>query len=245
MKYLLEVSGLTAVYDGNPIVRGISLCLQDGEVVALLGSNGAGKSTLLKAIAGLVPAVAGRIVFDGADLGGMEVHHRARRGLALVPEGRRLFSELTVMENLRTGALARNGRSDERVDLERVYSLFPILAAKGPQLAASLSGGEQQMLALGRALMSAPRLLMIDEPSLGLSPIAAGALYQTIATLAASGMTIIVAEQNLRLALRVAGRTYVLRHGEVVFAGGTAELHARSDLPELYLGKSPALKEHA
>jgi branched-chain amino acid transport system ATP-binding protein len=193
MKYLLEVSGLTVAYDGSAVVHGISLSVQNGEVVALLGSNGAGKSTLLKAISGLVPAVAGRIVFDGADLGGVDIHHRARRGLALVPEGRRLFSDLTVIENLRTGALARNGRSDERVDLERVYSLFPVLAAKASQLAASLSGGEQQMLALGRALMSAPRLLMIDEPSLGLSPIAAGALYQTIATLAGSGMTIMVA----------------------------------------------------
>jgi len=239
----LEVRDLQADYGGNPVVNGVSLDLGAGELVTVVGSNGAGKTTLLKALAGLVPVRRGEVRLDGLDLLSSPAYQRARRGLILVPEGRRLFPELTVLENLRTGELARSGRGDLAADRGRVFDLFPVLGHKRGLLAASLSGGEQQMLAIARGLMGAPRILLIDEPSLGLSPLAAGSLFRALAVLAAAGLAIILAEQNVRLALRVATRGYVLRQGEVVFEGPAAALSNRPDLPELYLGT--AVSEHA
>jgi branched-chain amino acid transport system ATP-binding protein len=235
---LLELRGVTATYGGNPVVDSVCMNVGDGELVALLGSNGAGKTTLLKAVSGLVPMRAGEVIFHNLNLTNMPPHQRARHGLVLVPEGRRIFSDFTVLENLQAGALARNGRADQEQDMRRVFSLFPVLEQKQELAAASLSGGEQQMLAIGRALMSAPRLLMIDEPSLGLSPIVLRDLYNALAVLAGNGLAVLVAEQNLRVALRVAQRVYVLRHGEIVFQGSASELRDRPDLPELYLGKA-------
>jgi branched-chain amino acid transport system ATP-binding protein len=238
MSSLLELRGVTATYGGNPVVDGVCMNVGDGELVALLGSNGAGKTTLLKAVSGLVPMRAGDVIFHNVNLTNMPPHQRARHGLVLVPEGRRIFPDFTVLENLQAGALARNGRADQEQDMRRVFSLFPVLEQKQELAAASLSGGEQQMLAIGRALMSAPRLLMIDEPSLGLSPIVLRDLYNVLALLAGSGLAVLLAEQNLRAALRVAQRGYVLRHGEIVFQGSASELRNRTDLPELYLGKA-------
>lgn len=238
MSSLLELRGVTATYGGNPVVDGVSINVGDGELVALLGSNGAGKTTLLKAVSGLVPMRAGEVIFQNVNLTNMPPHQRARQGLVLVPEGRRIFPDFTVLENLHAGALARDGRGDPKHDMHRVFNLFPVLEQKQKLAASSLSGGEQQMLAIGRALMSAPRLLMIDEPSLGLSPIILRDLYNALALLAGSGLAVLVAEQNLRVALRVAQRGYILRHGEIVFQGPAAELLDRTDLPELYLGKA-------
>lgn len=238
MSSLLELRGVTVTYGGNPVVDDVSINVGDGELVALLGSNGAGKTTLLKAVSGLVPMRVGEVIFQNVNLTNMPPHRRARHGLVLVPEGRRIFPDFTALENLQAGTLARDGRADQKHDMRRVFSLFPVLEQKQELAAASLSGGEQQMLAIGRALMSAPRLLMIDEPSLGLSPIVLRDLYNALALLAGSGLTVLVAEQNLRVALRVAQRGYVLRHGEIVFQGSASELRDRTDLPELYLGRA-------
>jgi len=242
MPSLLEVRDLQADYGGNPVVDRVSLDVGAGELVALLGSNGAGKTTLVKTLAGLVPVRHGEIRMGNIDLVGLPAHERARHGIILVPEGRRLFPELTVADNLRTGELARGGRGNAAADRRRALELFPVLAQKRALPAASLSGGEQQMLAMARGLMGAPRVLMIDEPSLGLSPLAAGSLFRALAVLATTGLAIILAEQNVRLALRVAKRGYVLRQGEVVFEGPAAALANRPDLPELYLGT--AASEH-
>ncbi len=245
MSPLLEVREFEAGYDGTCVAAGLALHVEGGEVVALLGSNGAGKTTLLKAIAGILPRVSGVLEFDGVSLFGIPPHERARRGLILVPEGRRLFPELSVLENLQVGTLARNHRGDPDKDRELVFSLFPVLAQKAKQLAMTLSGGEQQMLALGRGLMSAPRLLLIDEPSLGLAPLVARGLFQALRVLANRGLAIFLAEQNLRLALHVAQRGYVLRAGQIIFQGPASTLSARSDLPEMYWGRISTPEQEA
>jgi len=238
MAPLLSVRAVRAGYSGSSVLKGIDLHHGRGEVVALLGSNGAGKTTLLRVIAGLLPQTSGQISFDGSVLDDLPAHERARRGLTLVPEGRRLFPELTVLENLKAGTLVR--RSDYRQDLARAFRLFPVLEQKAKNGAATLSGGEQQMLAIGRGLMSSPQLLMLDEPSVGLSPIAVRLLYDALAQLAGEGHAILLAEQNLTMVLKIAKRGYVLRNGTVVCQGTAEELRSRTDLPELYMGKALA-----
>lgn len=234
-KLLLETTGLDAAYGGVLALHQVEFQIAVGETVALLGSNGAGKSTLLKTLAGLHPASGGRISFQGQSIDALRADRRARLGLVLVPEGRRLFPDMTVLENLLVGAVGARG-NETRNDLARVFALFPKLAERQSQKAGSLSGGEQQMAAIARGLMARPRLLLLDEPSLGLAPRIAREVFQAITELAAMGMSVLLAEQHVRMALHSANRGYVLRAGQVVFADTSSALLARQDLPELCWG---------
>jgi branched-chain amino acid transport system ATP-binding protein len=217
-------------------VRGVSFEVRRGEAVGLLGANGAGKTTVLKTLMGLVPAADGHLELDGQALDRVPGWERARRGMAWVPEGRRLFPTFTVEENLRAGAYARRDRQAVARDLERVYAIFPPLRARARQLARTLSGGEQQMCAIARALMAAPRLLLIDEASLGLAPIMVGRVYAAIGELIADGLTVLLVEQNARRALRTVGRAYVLEAGRVEREGPSATLLADPAVQRAYLG---------
>ncbi len=232
---LLDVRDLVAGYGRVEVLRGVSLHVQPGEIVALLGSNGAGKSTLNNTVCGLVPASAGRVGFDGADLTGAHYRDVVRAGLIQVPEGRRVFPNLTVRENLELGAFAR-GRERRGANLERVFATFPRLHERVAQRAGTMSGGEQQMLAIGRALMAEPRLLILDEPSLGLSPLLVEEMFALIRRLHAEGLSILLVEQNVGQSLEVADRAYVLENGSLRFAGTPAELLASADLKKAYLG---------
>ncbi|NKE69082.1 ABC transporter ATP-binding protein [Ramlibacter sp. RBP-2] len=235
MTALLQVQGLRAGYGAVEVLRGIDLRVGDGEAVALLGSNGAGKSTLNNVVSGLVRAWSGRIAFDGADL--TRAHYRdvVRAGLIQVPEGRRIFPNLTVRENLELGAYAR-GRERRGQNLERALELFPRLRERAAQLAGTLSGGEQQMLAIGRGLMAEPRLLILDEPSLGLSPILVEELFALIRSLRDGGLAVLLVEQNVGQSLEVADRAYVLENGAVRFSGLPSELLGSDELRRAYLG---------
>jgi branched-chain amino acid transport system ATP-binding protein len=233
---LLEATGLDCRYGLLQAVRGVSLHVEQGETVALIGANGAGKSTLLRTIAGAHRPHAGRIVFDGADITAMPAHRRVASGIALVPEGRRLFPGLTVEENLRAGANGRRGRWDVRSVLE----VFPLLQARRHVVAANLSGGEQQAVAIGRALMSNPRLLLLDEVSLGLAPVVVDAVYRSLAGVIREGATVVLVEQDLTRALDVAGRVVCMLEGRVVLEGEAAELD-RDRVVGAYFGlKKPA-----
>ncbi len=233
---MLEVRGLQVFYGDIQAVFDVSLEVAEGEIVTLLGSNGAGKTTTLRTIAGLQRPLAGNITFEGSSLLSVPGSDRARLGIALVPEGRELWPHLTVLENLQLGAY--NGRARPHVDdsLKRVFDLFPRLAERRRQLAGSLSGGEQQMCAIGRALMCRPRLLMLDEPSLGLSPMLVQQVFATIRTLHENGMTILLVEQNLKWALEVADRGYVIEIGRVTLEGRSDALLANADVRASYLG---------
>ena len=235
MTALLQVQGLRAGYGAVEVLRGIDLQVGDGEAVALLGSNGAGKSTLNNVVCGLVRSWSGRIGFDGADL--TRAHYRdvVRAGLIQVPEGRRIFPNLTVRENLELGAYAR-GRERRAQNLERALVLFPRLRERFAQLAGTLSGGEQQMLAIGRGLMAEPRLLILDEPSLGLSPILVEELFALIRSLRDGGLAVLLVEQNVGQSLEVADRAYVLENGAVRFSGLPSELLGSDELRRAYLG---------
>jgi branched-chain amino acid transport system ATP-binding protein len=233
---LLEVVGLEVRYGGIRALKGIDLEVREGEVVCLIGANGAGKSTSLRALTGLVPAASGTIRYAGSDLARMPVHARARLGMALVPEGRGVFPRLTVAENLSMGAYARSDGAGIAEDLERVYGLFPRLKERQGQRAGTLSGGEQQMLSLARALMSRPRLLLLDEPSMGLAPLAVQTIFETIRLIAGQGMTLLLVEQNARLALEASHRGYVLEGGRVVHQGDSAALLASPKVRAAYLG---------
>jgi branched-chain amino acid transport system ATP-binding protein len=233
---LLEVVGLEVRYGGIRALKGIDLEVREGEVVCLIGANGAGKSTSLRALTGLVPAASGTIRYAGSDLARMPVHARARLGMALVPEGRGVFPRLTVAENLSMGAYARSDGAGIAEDLERVYGLFPRLKERQGQRAGTLSGGEQQMLSLARALMSRPRLLLLDEPSMGLAPLAVQTIFETIRLIAGQGMTLLLVEQNARLALEASHRGYVLEGGRVVHQGESATLLASPKVRAAYLG---------
>ena len=230
---MLRLESLHVSHGEVPVLHDISLAVGASEVVALLGPNGAGKTTLLRTISGLHPAAQGGITFEGQALAGRPAHAIARAGLAHVPEGRGILGELTVMENLRLGAYARGGASAE---LERVFELFPRLSERRTQTAAMLSGGEQQMLAIGRALLSRPKLLLIDELSLGLAPKIAAELLALIGTLAADGLGILVVEQNVRETLKVAHRACVLVQGRVVFDDASSRLGSREAVMNLYHG---------
>jgi branched-chain amino acid transport system ATP-binding protein len=219
-------------------VADISLQVRAGQVVALLGSNGSGKTTTLNAIAGLVQSAGGRVEWGGETITGRPAHAIVRKGLALSPEGWRLFAGQTVEQNLRLGAIALADQPRRQAMFERVYALFPRLAERRHQLAGTLSGGERQMLALGRALMSEPKLLMLDEPSLGLAPTIVSALYETLAKLHREGLTLLLAEQSIPLALRMADYAYVLQTGRVALEGPADELERNEQVREIYLGVS-------
>jgi branched-chain amino acid transport system ATP-binding protein len=232
---LLEVSDLHAHYGAIEALKGISLSVNEGEVVTLIGSNGAGKSTTLRSICGLTPASGGTVAFDGQDITRMPVDEIVTHGIALSPEGRRCFARMTVRENLDLGAYRRRGPA-VAADLERVFALFPRLKERQSQKAGTMSGGEQQMLAIGRAMMASPRLLLLDEPSLGIAPILVDRIYQTIEEIHSLGVAILLVEQNANRALDVASRGYVLETGRVVLTGDTTSLQRDPKVQEAYLG---------
>jgi len=240
---VLRVRNLDVAYGPVAALRRVSLHVARGEIVAIVGANGAGKTTLLRALMQLVRPRGGEVTFDGAPAGALPTEALVERGLTLVPEGRQVFAAMPVEENLRLGSLVqlRRGRRDEvAADLAHVYELFPILAARARQLAGTLSGGEQQMLAIGRALMSRPRLLMLDEPSMGLAPLVVKEIFGVIARVAAEGRTVLLVEQNARGALRLAHRGYVLETGRIVLEGAAEALLTNRDVQRAYLGRDAA-----
>lgn len=233
---MLEVKGISIHYGLMKAVSSLAFRVDKGEVVALIGSNGAGKSSTLKAIAGIVAASAGTISLEGQDVQGLPPEERVRRGIALSPEGRRLFGRMTVLENLQVGAHTIKSAAERSETLHWIYSLFPRVHERRAQLAGSLSGGEQQMVAIGRALMARPRLLMLDEPSLGIAPKVVAEIADAIRKLNTAGMSIVLVEQNARLALRLAHNAYALERGEVVKSGKGAELLDDPFVRKAYLG---------
>ena len=235
---LLELRHLEVAYGGIKAVKGIDLSVPKGELVCLIGTNGAGKTTTLKAIAGMLPVAADAILYDGAPIGGLRAFELVRRGLALVPEGRGVFGQLTVAENLAMGAYVRSDAAAVKLDMERVFNLFPRLAERRGQSAGTLSGGEQQMLAIGRALMSRPKLLLLDEPSMGLAPLMVQKIFETILAVAAEGVTILLVEQNARLALEVSSRGYVMETGLITLSGPARELLSDPKVRAAYLGEA-------
>jgi len=233
---LLEVRDLHVAYGGIQALKGIELHIAPGELVALIGSNGAGKTTTLKTLAGLLHPVSGQIQYTGKSLKNISPHQRAAMGIALVPEGRGVFARMTVAENLLMGAYSRSDKNEIATDLEHMYELFPRLAERKNQLAGTLSGGEQQMVAMARALMSRPRLLMLDEPSMGLAPLMVQKIFDTIREIAALGMSILLVEQNAKLALHVAQRGYVMESGAITLSGAAGELLGSDAVKRAYLG---------
>ena len=235
---LLELRGLEVAYGGIRAVKGIDLVIAAGETVALIGANGAGKTTTLKAIAGLLYARPDAIRLDGAPCGGMRSFELVRKGMALVPEGRGVFAQLTVRENLAMGGYTRNDRAALAADVERVFGLFPRLKERTGQSAGTLSGGEQQMLAIGRALLARPRLLLLDEPSMGLAPLVVERIFETIATISREGVTILLVEQNAQLALSIAKRGYVMESGLITLSGESSALLHDPRVRAAYLGEA-------
>lgn len=233
---MLRIDGLAAGYGAIQALRQVSLEVRQGEIVSLIGANGAGKSTTLKAVSGIVKPTAGQIEFDGRPLAGVRAERIVAMGLAHVPEGRRVFPRLTVRENLEMGAFLR--RDDLDPDLGRVYALFPVLKERAAQLAGTLSGGEQQMLAIGRALMSRPRLLMMDEPSMGIAPILVARIFDAVRDLNRSGLTVLLVEQNARAALRLSSRAYVIESGSTTIEGTGRELLVDDRVRRAYLGEA-------
>jgi branched-chain amino acid transport system ATP-binding protein len=233
---MLKIEDLHVYYGEVHALRGVSLEVRQGEVVALLGNNGAGKTTTLKSISGLLPPKRGTIAFEGQSLTGIPAHDVVGRGIAHVPEGRRIFKRLTVRENLTLGAFLRNDRAIAE-DLERMLTLFPVLRERLTQVAGTLSGGEQQMLAVGRALMARPRVLLLDEPSMGLSPVLTERIFQTIVDINRQGTTILLVEQNAAMALAIAHRGYVIETGAIVLTGTAKELAGNDQVRRAYLGE--------
>jgi branched-chain amino acid transport system ATP-binding protein len=233
---LLEVENLHVYYGQIHALKGISLRVEQGEIAALIGANGAGKSTTLRTISGLLRPRQGRITLSGNDLSVLPAHEIVAKGVVQVPEGRRIFGRLNVHENLMMGAYARTDPVAIGGDMERVLALFPRLRERRTQLAGTLSGGEQQMLAIGRALMSEPKVLLLDEPSMGLAPILVEQIFETIASINKQGTTVLLVEQNAFMALQVAHRGYVLQTGEIALAGNAAELQADKEVQRAYLG---------
>ena len=235
MSALLEITGLKSGYGRVEVLRGVDLSVRSGEIVALLGSNGAGKSTLNNTVSGLIRATAGTVRFDGADLTNAHCRTVVQAGLIQVPEGRRVFPNLSVRENLELGAYVR-ARERRAANLERVFGIFPRLAERRAQAAGTMSGGEQQMLAIGRGLMAEPRLLILDEPSLGLSPLLVEELFALIQTMHRDGLSLLLVEQNVAQSLALADRAYVLENGSVRFHGAPQDLLASPELKQAYLG---------
>ena len=234
---MLEIKDLHVSYGGIQALRGVSLNVPDGKIVTLIGANGAGKSTLMRTISGLVKAQSGSILWNGQELLGKPIDQIVSSGIAMSPEGRRVFADLTVLENLKIGAYLRKDKAEAEKDLEWVYSLFPRLKERSWQSAGTLSGGEQQMLAVGRALMSKPKLLMLDEPSLGLAPIVVREIFDIIRTVNQQGITVLLNEQNANMALKVADYAYVLETGTLTLSGTGAELLTNEQVKAAYLGK--------
>jgi branched-chain amino acid transport system ATP-binding protein len=235
---LLEVSALHVAYGGINAVKGIDFAVARGELVTLIGANGAGKTTTLKAIAGLLQPSGGSVRYEGENVAGLPAHALVRRGLALVPEGRGVFPRLTVEENLAMGAYIRGKAKDVAADFDRACALFPRLAERRTQLAGTLSGGEQQMLAIARALMSRPKLLLLDEPSMGLAPIMVQRIFETVKAVAAEGTTLLLVEQNAKLALEISDRGYVMESGRIVLADRARALLGNEQVRHAYLGES-------
>jgi branched-chain amino acid transport system ATP-binding protein len=234
---LLALEKLQVSYGGIRAVKGVDVHVDPGELVCLIGANGAGKTTTLRAVTGLVRPAGGLILYDGQDIGRLRPHEIARRGLALVPEGRGVFAQLSIEENLAMGAYARSDKAGVAADVERAFALFPRLKERRRQTAGTLSGGEQQMLAISRALMSRPKLLLLDEPSMGLAPLMVEKIFEVIRAIAAEGVTLLLVEQNARLALEVSHRGYVLEGGLVTISGPARELLGDPRIREAYLGE--------
>jgi len=235
-KTILSVEGLKVSYGHIEAVKGIDFSLREGQITTLVGANGAGKSTTLLALSGLVKKAAGRITFDGRDIGSLAPHKIVGGGVVQVAEGRATLTTLTVRENLELGAYTRNNRAERAQDLDYVYGLFPRLAERHTGLAGNLSGGEQQMLAIGRALMARPRVLLLDEPSMGLAPIIVQDIFRTLRTINQGGLTIFLVEQNVRQALKIADQGYVIETGKIVLAGTGAALLGDPKVQDAYLG---------
>ncbi|MFO1321052.1 MAG: ABC transporter ATP-binding protein [Burkholderiales bacterium] len=234
---LLEIKGLKVSYGGIAAVRGIDLAVEPGELVAIIGANGAGKTTTLKALAGMLRAASGSVHYDGRSITAVPSHKLTQQGIALVPEGRGIFTRLTVEENLAMGAFIRNDREEVKADLARIFDLFARLRERRSQVAGTLSGGEQQMLAIGRAMMSRPRLLLLDEPSMGLAPLMVRKIFEVIRSISEQGVTILLVEQNARLALQAASRGYVMESGAITLADSSASLLASAQVRQAYLGE--------
>jgi branched-chain amino acid transport system ATP-binding protein len=234
---MLEVKGLSAGYSDVAVLHDVSITVGAGDFVTIVGPNGAGKTTLFKTLSGVLPAMAGSITFDSEDLLAVAAHDRPHRGIAHVPEGRQVFASLTVKENLEMGAYTEAGRAAWNDNIEKIYSWLPVLAEREDQLAGTLSGGEQQMLAMGRALMSRPRLLLMDEPSMGLAPILVEKNFDIIKQVHETGVAVLVVEQNANVSLAIADRGYVLQTGNVVLADRAEALLANDELKKAYLGR--------
>jgi branched-chain amino acid transport system ATP-binding protein len=233
---ILEVDNIHSYYGNIHALKGISLTVEKGEIVTLIGANGAGKSTTLRTICGLMKPLEGSVRFDGLDLAPFKSHEIIFKGMSLVPEGRRIFSRLTVSENLEMGAYSRNSKTEIGQDLERVFTLFPRLKERRKQVGGTLSGGEQQMLATARALMAHPRLLLMDEPSMGLAPVLVEAIFDTIKQINQEGTTILLVEQNASMALSVADRGYILQTGAIVLTDSATNLQNNAMVQKSYLG---------
>ncbi len=234
---LLELHDVHSYYGNIQALRGVSLTVEEGEVVTLIGSNGAGKTTTLRSINGVLPPREGKIIFNGEEIQGVPAHDMVGRGIAQSPEGRKIFHRMTVLENLEMGAYHRNDRAGIREDITRVFDLFPRLKERIKQESGTMSGGEQQMLAIGRALMSNPKLLLLDEPSMGLAPVLVERIFQIIEEINKQGNTILLVEQNANIALEIASRGYVLETGQIVSSASAAELREDPKVREAYLGE--------
>ena len=233
---MLELQDIKVSYGAAPALWGISLQVQSGELVCVVGPNGAGKSTLINAIAGLHKASSGTLRFNGENISALPSHQFCEHGIAIVPEGRRLFTSMTVLENLELGSFIKSAKAQRRQTLEHVISLFPALKEKLPQPAGSLSGGQQQMVAIGRALMAKPKLLLLDEPSLGLSPLIVQQMFKAIRDINAQGTSVLLVEQNVAMAMKLANRAYVLEEGRMVLQGAASELLEHPKIKSVYLG---------
>ena len=233
---MLEIKDINVYYGAIHAIKGISLEVNEGEIVTLIGANGAGKSTTLRTISGLLKPKTGAINFLGNDIAGMAAHKIVCEGISQVPEGRRIFAEMTVMENLELGAFIREDKSEIEKDFKMVFGRFPRLEERKLQLAGTLSGGEQQMLAMGRALMSRPKLLLLDEPSMGLAPLLIREIFSIIVDINKAGTTVLLVEQNANMALSIANRAYVLETGRITISGDAKELAASEDIRKAYLG---------
>ncbi len=233
---LLKVDNLHVYYGAIHAIKGVSLEVNQGEIVTLIGANGAGKSTTLRTISGLLKPKEGTIAFEGQPIGGVPAHEIVKKGISQVPEGRRIFADMTVMENLDLGAFTRSDKDGIKADLKTVFERFPRLEERKEQLAGTLSGGEQQMLAMGRALMSRPRLLLLDEPSMGLAPLLIREIFSIIVDINKTGTTVLLVEQNANMALSIAHRAYVLETGRITLSGDAKELAASEEVRKAYLG---------
>jgi branched-chain amino acid transport system ATP-binding protein len=234
---MLKVSGLKVAYGGIHAIKGIDLEIREGELVTLIGANGAGKTTAMKAITGLQGWIAGDVHYQGESIRGVESYALLKKGLAMVPEGRGVFARMTITENLQMGAYTRNDNAQIQADIERMFGIFPRLKERANQLAGTMSGGEQQMLAMARALMSQPKLLLLDEPSMGLSPLMVAKIFEVVRDISAQGVTVLLVEQNARLALQAADRAYVMDSGLITMSGDAKQMLDDPKVKAAYLGE--------